>query len=239
MAALGRAGFDLLLFANNHAFDYGDAAFEDSLAEAKAAGLPLVGAGKNIAEALEGRRLSAPGMGRTGMMRFIGFGSFPTERSGFTTAEAAAGPDKAGINADEAATLAAIRAGVDEGDFVVVLAHGGSEYRFEPSREIERRYRGFIDAGAGLVLGSHPHLLQGAESYGEGLIAWSLGNFLFTGEAEPEPALESAILQLLFYRGKIRGLGLRPVFAGIKGTELSTAPARIVSDFNSRCRAEP
>lgn len=238
-AALKAAGFDLLLFANNHTLDFGSEGFEDSLADAKASGLPLVGVGDSSAAALMPQRLAAPGFSATDSMSFIGFGNFPAENRGFTTEEAAAGADKAGINADEDATVDVIKREAQAGNYVVLLCHGGAEYRFEPTAQIVARYRRFVDAGARIVLGSHPHLLQGAEAYHGGLIAYSLGNFLFTGEAEPPNALESALLELLCYKGELRGIGLVPVRASIKGTDRSASPDATVAAFARRSAALP
>jgi len=237
IAALGRAGFDLLLFANNHGFDFGEQGFEDSLADARAAAMPLVGAGMDGMSAVRPETLSRGTGGAATRFTFVGFAFYPAERLGFSLDESRAGPGRPGVNADEAATLASIRETAGKGDFVIVLAHGGNEYRFEPSPEAKRLYRAFIDAGASLVIGSHPHVLQGAESYHGGLIAYSLGNFLFTGEKEPEEALESAMLRILVYKGAIRGFSLVPVTVGIGGTDLSRSPGLTMSDFMARSAA--
>jgi poly-gamma-glutamate synthesis protein (capsule biosynthesis protein) len=217
------AGFDLVLLGNNHVFDFGEEAFADSLGNLEAAGLPQVGAGRNEGEALALRRPAGTDLGDKGLV-FIGFGSFPAERYGFTTAEAAAGEGKAGINADEDATVEAISEAARGGKQVVVLAHGGNEYRDEPSRAVKARYRRFIDAGAVAVLGSHPHILQGIEAYKGGLIAYSLGNFLFTADVEPPESRPSGILELLVYQGRVTGLRLVPAIAGEHGTGLDPEP---------------
>ena len=234
MAALGRTGFDLLLFANNHGLDFGEGGFEDSLAEARSAGMPLVGAGMDGVAAARPESLWRATGGEALRFTFVGFAFYPAERLGFSLDESRAGPGRPGVNADEAATLASIREASANGDFVIVLAHGGNEYRFDPSPEARRLYRAFIDAGARLVIGSHPHVLQGAEAYHGGLIAYSLGNFLFTGEKEPDEALESAMLRILVYQGRIRGFGLVPVRVAIGGTDLSRAPGLTMADFMAR-----
>jgi len=60
-----------------------------------------------------------------------------------------------------------------------VYAHWGEELKTEP-RDIEKKLaREYIDAGADIVVGSHPHVLQGFEYYEGGWIAYSLGNFIF------------------------------------------------------------
>jgi poly-gamma-glutamate synthesis protein (capsule biosynthesis protein) len=234
-AGLKAAGFDLVLLGNNHVLDFGPAGFSDTLADTEAAGLPTVGAGLTSAKALATRHLGIAGRSGAGVS-FIGFASFPAERYGFTTEEAEAGPAKAGVNADVAATLKAIRTEAAKGSFVVVLAHGGSEYRFEPAPEIRARYRSFIDAGAGLVLGTHPHLLQGVEAWDGGIIAYSLGNFLFTGEREPEEALHSALLSFLVYRGRVRGFAPTAIEAGYAGSGLDESGGRAtIEAFAARC----
>jgi len=223
--AIESAGFDLVLLGNNHVFDFGEEAFADSLENLAGAGLPEVGAGRNGKEALACRAAANGAMSGpdTGLV-FIGFGSFPAERYGFTTAEAAAGEGKAGINADEAATDEAIAEASRGGKRVIVLAHGGNEYRAEPSSAVKARYRRFIDSGAAAVLGSNPHILQGIEAYRGGLIAYSLGNFLFTADVEPPESRPSGILELLVYQGRVAGLRLVPVIAGEHGTELDPEP---------------
>jgi poly-gamma-glutamate synthesis protein (capsule biosynthesis protein) len=88
--------------------------------------------------------------------------------------------DIAGPAADPAAAAAALgaRLASDTADVRVVSLHWGDEYVDQPSAEQRRLARGLIDAGATLVLGHHPHVLQPVEEYGGGLIAYSLGNFI-------------------------------------------------------------
>ncbi len=229
-AALQKAGFDLVLAGNNHVFDYGTEAFEDSLLNLASAGLPAVGAGMTLEQALESASTGGVLGANTGPL-FIGFGSFPTENYGFTTAEAAAGAAKPGINADEDATVRAISKLAKTGRMVIVLAHGGNEYRFEPAKDIRRRYRRFIDAGAAAVIGSHPHVLQGAEAYRGGFIAYSLGNFIFTADKEPAESRPSALLELLICGGRVRGMRLVPVRAEEHATFLDPSPDNTWKSF--------
>jgi poly-gamma-glutamate capsule biosynthesis protein CapA/YwtB (metallophosphatase superfamily) len=230
-AALKRAGFGLLLFANNHGFDFGPEAFEDSLVDFRTAALPLAGAGENLDQASAARFLELKGQ----RLAFVGFAFYPKERMGFSLADAAAGQDRAGIATDEEAVLTSVRAAAASGATVIVLAHGGPEYVEEPSQATRRLYARFAEAGAALVAGSHPHLLQGCAARAGSLIAYSLGNFLFTGETEPPEALKSALLELLFYRGKVRGVRIVPVTAGYYYT--SPDPDRFAAErrFSGLC----
>jgi poly-gamma-glutamate synthesis protein (capsule biosynthesis protein) len=226
------AGFDLVLFANNHAFDYGPEAFDDTLRELDDEALPFVGAGLDAGRALEPRRLELPG--GASLLAF-GFASYPKERLGFTIEEAAAGPDRRGVNADEKATLAAIASAAAAGETVLVLAHGGDEYQGAPPPYLRERYRRFVDAGAALVIGSHPHVLQGVEARGNSLIAYSLGNFLFTGLEEPPQSVRSAAITFLIYRGAARGIRVMPVIVDPKGTSLDPDQAGAERRFAALC----
>jgi poly-gamma-glutamate synthesis protein (capsule biosynthesis protein) len=231
-SALKAAGFDAALLANNHVFDYGDEAFFDTLDNFKAAALAAVGAGRNIDEASESAVFTVPSYGR---IRLFGFASFPRESLGFTTDEAAAGPTKSGINADEERTIESIRRAAAEGDTVVVLAHGGAEYVLWTSQEIKQRYARFAEAGAALVIGGHPHVLQGIAAEGRSLIAYSLGNFLFTGLEEPELSIPGALVEFLLYKGTARGFRIHPVVVGIEYTSSDPSRAAAETRFSSRC----
>jgi len=70
-------------------------------------------------------------------------------------------------------------------DLLIVLVHWGDEYAEAPSRTQTRAAHALVDAGADLVIGHHPHVLQGFELYEGHLIAYSLGNFLFENTNPP------------------------------------------------------
>ena len=78
-----------------------------------------------------------------------------------------------------------------------------------PSISQRRLARAAIDAGAALVIGSHPHVLQEVEEYGGGLIAYSLGNFVFDGF--DGPSNHSAILKVNLTRDGVASWKLLPV----------------------------
>ena len=74
----------------------------------------------------------------------------------------------------------------DETDFIIVYYHGGTERQHVPDTWRVNAAKSMIDAGADLILGNHPHVLQPMEEYNGGLIVHSLGNFLFGGSSRPE-----------------------------------------------------
>jgi poly-gamma-glutamate synthesis protein (capsule biosynthesis protein) len=83
--------------------------------------------------------------------------------------------------ATEDAVTLGVAAALKQADIVVVLLHAGTEESSVPSVAQRTLAEAAIDAGALLVIGSHPHVLQPVEEYGRGLIVYSLGNFVFDG----------------------------------------------------------
>ena len=73
-----------------------------------------------------------------------------------------------------------------ETDLVIVSIHGGDEKRYTPTKEQMEYCRGAVDAGADLVLGHHPHVVNGIETYKGVTIVYSLANFCFGGNKNPE-----------------------------------------------------
>ena len=89
----------------------------------------------------------------------------------------------------------------DDADLLIVSFHWGVEGWSVTHPDQVRLGRAAIDAGADLVLGHHPHRLQGIESYGSRHIAYSLGNFVFGANSQPED-MDSVIYQERFvFRG--------------------------------------
>ncbi len=76
----------------------------------------------------------------------------------------------------------------EQADLVVIFPHGGSMNDYVPDAWRVGSYRDFIDAGADLVIGDHPHVLQPLEYYNDGIIVYCLGNFCYGGSTRPENA---------------------------------------------------
>lgn len=73
-----------------------------------------------------------------------------------------------------------------ECDLVVVSIHGGEEKEYRPTKDQIKYCRGAVDAGADLVLGHHPHVINGIETYKGVKIVYSLANFCFGGNKNPD-----------------------------------------------------
>lgn len=173
-------GIDAVTLANNHALDFGTEALLDSCDTLDAAGILHTGAGADLVEAKKPVEAEMEGLsvGILGATRVI-------PEAGW-----AAGKHHAGMLAtyDAAVTLEEIQRMRTEYDYVIVYVHWGIERDEKPQdyqRDLGQQY---IDAGADLVIGSHPHVLQGIEYYKGKPIVYSLGNFVF-GSSIPKTML--------------------------------------------------
>ena len=115
---------------------------------------------------------------------------------------------------DAARPAEAIAAAAEEADLVVVLVHWGIEHMALPERYQQELGRRYIDAGADLVIGSHPHVLQGFENYKDRWIAYSLGNFIFTVN-QHAPTSRTAILEADCNAAGDCRLAVRPHHTGV------------------------
>lgn len=177
-------GIDLVTLANNHALDYGRDAMLDTIDTLDHAGIRHVGAGKSLAEARKPDVVELNG--RT--FAFIGATRVYPE------ADWAAGTDSAGMFSayDGGAQLAEeVKAAKQQADYVIAYVHWGIEREETPNEVQKSIAHRLVDAGADLVVGAHPHVLQGIEYYQGVPIAYSLGNFVF-GSSIPSTALLQA-----------------------------------------------
>ena len=183
-----RAGIDVVTLANNHILDYGIEGLESTLAVLDSIGLAYCGAGLNRDHAQQPAIIERNGF-RIG---FLGYSlTFPEEFWATRSREGTNYPYNLKRNIELTDSLA---------DFVVVTFHWGGEGMNYPKEYQKHFARAAIDYGADLVLGHHPHVLQGLEIYKNRLIAYSLGNFSFSSYSRK--AYESMILKVyLTYNG--------------------------------------
>ncbi len=204
--ALVAAGIDLVSLANNHALDYGPEALAETQSLLSERGIRSVGAGPERARAHAPAVLAVNGL----TIAVLGYVVVPIESGGFNTRRWEATESTPGVAWLEVAVMAEeVERAAADADLVVVMLHFGLEGQREPSAEQRAQARAAIDAGAAVVIGSHPHVLQEVEEYGEGLIAYSLGNFVFDGF--DAPANDSAILLVELTAEGVVGHELVPV----------------------------
>ncbi|MGN0159059.1 MAG: CapA family protein [Brotaphodocola sp.] len=180
VSVLKEMGVDGVSVANNHALDFGTDALLDTCDILDAAGIWHTGAGANLDEAkraveieIQNKKIAIIGATRV-----------------IPVAEWAAHGNHPGMLAtyDPELLLQEIRTLSETNDYVIVFVHWGIERAEHPEtyqRELGKQY---IDAGADMVIGSHPHVLQGVEYYNDKPIVYSLGNFVF-GSSIPRTML--------------------------------------------------
>lgn len=186
VAALAASGFTVMSVANNHANDLGREGLVQTPEVLRAHGIRPVGAAQS-----EGPPLRMVTVEHRGWR--IGLVSATTWLN-----HAPAPGDPAvpviGTSRLRRALVPLVEQARADHDLVIVLLHWGRERRERPEPAQVHTAHALIDAGADLVIGHHPHVLQGIERYGDGLIAYSLGNFLFP--AREEAFLDSAVLRV-------------------------------------------
>ncbi|MEX0918642.1 MAG: CapA family protein [Candidatus Paceibacterota bacterium] len=185
LPALVKAGFNVLSLANNHAGDWGREALIDTVDRLAGAGILTPGAGKRRAEAVN------PQIKKVGDIK-IGFLAF----SDVGPVNLAVGDDQAGILlATDSNFTGIIRQATEAVDVLVVSFHFGEEYQTSPSPRQIALAEQAIDLGAKIIVGHHPHVIQPVVEYGGGLIAYSLGNFIFDQNFSAE-TMEGLVLEV-------------------------------------------
>ena len=187
--SLSYAGFDVLSLGNNHSLDYGPDALLDTLSLLDSEKIHAIGAGKDENEAYEPLFMTVNGL----RLAFLSFVDVPTTDFDYLLWEA--GPGQPGIAwAHDEKVQQGVISAKKEADVVIVMFHNGFEFWQKVSDRQQETAKLAIDSGATLVIGSHPHVLQRIESYKNGLIAYSMGNFVFDNFLFPPNY--SAILSL-------------------------------------------
>jgi len=159
------AGFNVLNLANNHILDYGTEALLDTIEVLRANGMHPIGAGRDMGEARTPVFLQVKGV-KIAFLAYCDFYIASAHRAGTA-------PFEPELMVED------IRAARQAADVVVVSLHLGIEYCPCPLPRHRAIAHRLVDAGAALILGHGPHLLQGIEHYRNGLIVYSLGDFVF------------------------------------------------------------
>jgi len=194
---LQNMGTDVVSIANNHILDFGKDAFLDTLKTLENAEIMYAGGGRNLEEA------SKPVIYEINGQTFAIFAATRVSPS----ADWYAGKKHPGVfqTYDATALNKAIAAADTNYDHIIVYVHWGIE-RAEIPEEYQRTLaKGYIDAGADLIIGAHPHILQGFEYYKEVPICYSLGNYLFGNRTD-----ETILLNATFDKNGTLSIELVP-----------------------------
>lgn len=161
---LTQGSVEAVTIANNHMLDYGEKGYASTVEALDGAGIPYV--------ERDGSRLVKTQSGLTiGLYGMVYY------------------------KLDVEDMMEEIRKLREQGaEIVIVAAHWGTEHTYRPTEEQVQVGHAAIDGGADIVFGSHPHVLQPIEEYGDGVIYYSLGNFSFGGNGDPSD-YDTALLQ--------------------------------------------
>lgn len=172
--AVKNAGFTVMNLANNHLMDYGEEGLRDTLDVFDRYNMDYVGGGENRKEAKE-------------HINYQDVNGVRVATLGFTDAfveGTIATKDQNGLlsaNPDVLFDMIEKAKNEDHGnaDLVVVNVHWGQEYDTEATPRQKALAKAMVDAGADIIIGHHPHVLQSFDVYKDGIIFYSLGNFVF------------------------------------------------------------
>jgi poly-gamma-glutamate synthesis protein (capsule biosynthesis protein) len=184
--ALKASGIKIVSFANNHVMDQGWAGFAESREQLKEAGLEFAGTSDNAATAWQPVITEANGIkvGWLGMTRWLNGNRNPEkDDQPHVNFFPYPGESNGAPGADEATVLKAVQAARAQCDLLVISMHWGVEYATAPRPEDVDIAHKMMEAGASVIVGSHPHVLQPIETYRtqdgrDTVIFYSLGNFL-------------------------------------------------------------
>jgi poly-gamma-glutamate synthesis protein (capsule biosynthesis protein) len=197
---LSYAGFDIASLANNHTLDYGRDALLDTMSHLSKADIKPSGAGTSRSEAVKPAVIIKKGL----KVGFLSYTDLPAQ--GDTPL-----PDKPGIARVDPGTLTGEVKGAEKDiDVLVVSFHWGVEYKSAPTERQKELAHKAIDAGADLVLGHHPHVLQPVEIYKNKPIIYSMGSFVF--DVRPWPSTRrSQVYTFELNPGKARLVKKTPI----------------------------
>lgn len=196
--ALKNAGFTHLSLANNHILDFGAAGLTQTLTALDANEITHAGAGENLAAA----RKAALSVVKGVKVAFLSYSlTYPEEFfAGAKTAGAAPGYVSY-FTAD-------IKEAKSNADCVIVAFHWGGEGKDTPKPYQLAAAHKAIDAGADIVIGHHPHVLQGVEQYKSGVIFYSLGNFAFGSTSK---SAELSMIARIIYDDGVKEVEIIPL----------------------------
>jgi len=197
VGALQTAGFDVLSLANNHILDFPPDSMDDTLIALEDLGIATVGAGRGEAAAHRPAVLEVKGI----KVAFLAFAA-PRWRDSL---EVPTGTDVAW--AEPEPVRRAVAQAQEEADLVIVILHTGAEYEAQANQEQRAVAHAAVEAGAALVIGHHPHVLQDVEVYQGVPIVYSLGNFVFDMDVI-ERTRDTAILRAVLAQDGVRSVDL-------------------------------
>jgi Bacterial capsule synthesis protein PGA_cap len=210
---IGQAGVDIATLGNNHARDYGEAAMLETIELLESNGVQVVGAGVDEEEAFAAEVIMVGDVS----VAFVGAtyilpGNFSAtdERSGVASGK------------DPGVLAAAVAKAAEENDVVIATLHWGIERRTCENDQQRDVAAELFAAGATVVIGQHPHIMQPIVMEEGKLVAYSLGNFLW--HARPGRTGETGVLELKFLGDQLTGYEFYPHVLDSNGAPVPAQP---------------
>ncbi len=196
--ALTAVPFDMVTLANNHVFDYGVDAFQDTMDVLGHHHIQWTGAGMSIEEACTPLVIDV----NDNIIAIVNFSEGEDLRS------AGKGPGVMGWDLPRVEdTVKALR---QQADFIIVICHCGIEYIPFPPPYVASTFKQMARAGADIVIGHHPHVPQGIQFYNDIPICYSLGNFVFYQPVDLLYRKSGYLVSLGLNKGSLVSLELIP-----------------------------
>ncbi len=214
LSGLERLGFDALSLANNHTGDFGPVAFDETVRAFRGRRIQSFGAGRDLAGASRAAVVRRNGVS-FGFVGFNAIGETPMATPDSPGALSVRMPPRTGPlqQPDLDHVTGVVRRLADRVDVVVALPHWGDQYTHAPEPIQSQVGRALVRAGADLVVGGHPHWVQGLERVGDAVIAHSLGNLVFDMDFM-EQTMEGVMLLATFRGDRLADIRLEPYRMG-------------------------
>ncbi len=226
-SAFKQAGVGLIGLANNHILDYTVTGLEDTLRGLRQAELPVVGAGFK-AEAERAFVLRKNGV----RVALLAFCDVVPPHSQATKHHPGIASSKPLMNLTNA-----IRGAHQEANFVVLMIHWGGQGSHLITKRQQEVAQAAAQAGCDVIIGMHPHVLQGIEYMGRVPVFYSLGNFAYPSTSEINS--ECILVRLTFGTKELESVDLVPVRISRAGVPKAVAGARgerIFAHLDQLCR---
>ena len=202
LQSMEKAGIDVLGLANNHILDYGYEGLLDTLNHIDSTGIKRVGAGKNKEDALKAVIIEKDGLkiGVLSASRVVPYVEWYAtgKRPGLIGA----------YDRHIEELLGEVQKLKKDVDLVVLSIHWGIERDAEPKAQDVVLAKKLIDGGVDVIMGHHPHVLQGIEIYKGKPIFYSLGNFVFGTRGELTS--NTMIAQINLLDGEMKDIEIIP-----------------------------
>ena len=211
------SGFDVFSLGNNHSLDWGAIALQDTIALLRSNGFSFSGAGSTWQEAFQPAVFEVEGS-RVAIISINDIYPFEVGQDHGVTMMT--------LTYDSNTLQREIRKIEKNYDIIIASVHAGIEYIEKPEPVKIEMMRNLIDYGVDVVIGHHPHVIQGIEAYGNGLIAYSLGNLIFDQAWSRETSL-GLLLEICFYKN-------RPIYYYPRVVFIDDSQARIIDDEESK-----